>query len=83
MRYFLLISSVFALLACDDKGTTPTIDSKINMSNSKANMVVNESRAFVVAFDASNTEKTLTWTVELPNTGGTVKADPNLREIFL
>lgn len=81
MRYILFISLVVAVLACDDNSTTPKVDLRINMSNSKANMVVNESRAFVVAFDKGISKKTVTWSVEPTNSGGTVKADATYNHV--
>jgi hypothetical protein len=76
-KFIFVFSLVFALLACEDNNTEPDPDPKITIGISKAYMVINESRAFVVVFDNSITEKTLTWSVEPANTGGTIYADPN------
>jgi hypothetical protein len=81
MKYFLMISLVFALLACGENSTTPNLNPKIKMSSSKANMVVNESRAFVVIFDEGINDKTLAWSVEPTGTGGTVKADQSYNKV--
>ena len=56
-------------------------DSKIAIGDSKANMVINESRAFVVTFDESITDRTITWSVVPASTGGTVTADPTHNKV--
>jgi hypothetical protein len=55
----------------------PDLRSAITINNSKANMVINESRAFVAIIDNAITNKTVIWSVEPTNTGGTINADPN------
>lgn len=80
-KFVIVFSLVFALLACEENTADPEPDSKINFDIPKASMVINESRAFVVVFDNSITEKTVTWSVEPANTGGTIYADPTYNNV--
>jgi hypothetical protein len=75
-KFVFVLSLVFAFFACKEDNPEPEPEPKISFDISKANMVINESRAFVVVFDQSLTEKTVTWSVEPVNTGGTVNEDP-------
>ena len=80
-KFVFVFSLVVALLACEDKTPEPEPEPKITFDISKANMVIDESRAFVVVFDQSITEKTVTWSVEPSNTGGTINEDPNYNNV--
>lgn len=81
-RLLLFIMIAVLYVGCSDNSTKPDpVSTKLTMGNSKANMMVNESRAFVVEIDGSITNKSVTWSVEPTETGGTVSADATYNNV--
>lgn len=76
MKKILLFLAVSLLLLGCEKNSEPESEINKNLSFGipEALMITNESRAFVVVFDNSITDKTVTWSVE-PANGGTISED--------
>ncbi len=75
---FICLALSLLLFGCE-KDPKP-VDSKITFGIPEAFMMTNESRAFVVVFDNTITEKTVTWSVE-PTNGGTITEDPTYNNV--
>ncbi|HSM23294.1 MAG TPA: hypothetical protein VK856_00330 [Anaerolineaceae bacterium] len=76
---FLFLALSILLFGCEKTPQLET-DSKISFGISEAYMMSNESRAFVVVFDNTLTEKTVTWSVE-PGNGGLISEDPTYNNV--
>lgn len=73
---FLFIALSLLVFGCE-KNSEPEIEinKKLSFGVPEAYMIANESRAFVVVFDNSITDQTVTWSVE-PENGGLISEDP-------
>ncbi len=72
---FIFLAVALLLTGCEKKSDSGA-DSKISFGIPEAYMITNESRAFVVVFDISVTDQTVTWSVE-PANSGTITEDPD------
>lgn len=72
-KTFLLLALSILLSGCEKTPQSEPV-SKISFGISEALMITNESRAFVVVFDKTLTEQTVTWSVE-PANSGTISED--------
>lgn len=78
-RPFLFLALPLLLFGCE-KTPKSEPESKISFGVSEAFMIPNESRAFVVVFDNSITNQTVTWSVD-PANGGTISEDPTYNNV--
>lgn len=72
---FIFLALALLISGCEKKSESEA-DSKITFGIPEAYMITNESRAFVVVFDNSVTDQTVTWSVE-PANSGTITEDPD------
>jgi len=76
---FLFLALPLLLFGCE-KTPQSEPESKISFGVSEAYMIPSESRAFVVVFDNSITDQTVTWSVD-PANGGTISEDPTYNNV--
>jgi hypothetical protein len=76
----LLFLALSVLISGCEKTPQPVSESKISFGISEAYMITNESRAFVVVFDITLTDQTVTWSVE-PANSGTISEDPGYNKV--
>ena len=74
MRKLLFFALSLFVLGCEKTPETE-INKNLSFGVDEAYMVINESRPFVVVFDNSITDQTVTWSVE-PANGGIITVDP-------
>ncbi|MCK7531835.1 MAG: Ig-like domain-containing protein [Marinilabiliales bacterium] len=79
MKKLLFLALSPLLFGCE-KTPQSEPESKISFGVSEAYMITNESRAFVVVFDNSITDQTVTWSVD-PANGGTISEDPTYNNV--
>ena len=78
-RPFLFLALSLIIFGCE-KTPQSEPESKISFGVSEAFMIPNESRAFVVVFDNSITDQTVTWSVD-PVNGGIISEDPTYNNV--
>jgi len=78
-RPFLFLALLVLLFGCE-KTPKSEPESKISFGVSEAFMIPGESRAFVVVFDNSIPDQTVTWSVD-PLNGGTIAEDPTYNNV--
>ncbi|MCU0459189.1 MAG: hypothetical protein MUE37_08915 [Bacteroidales bacterium] len=79
MRKLLFFVLSLLVIGCE-KTPENEINQKLSFGIPEAYMVANESRAFVVVFDNSITDQSVTWSVE-PENGGIITEDPTFNNV--
>lgn len=80
-RTLLFLAISLLMFGCE-KTPDSQINEKLSFGVSEAYMVLSESRPFVVVFDNSITDKTVTWSID-PANGGTISEDATYNNVAI